>query len=52
MLSADALRTDRSAEDVAEALAALGADDEEGASAAYERVAERWRPAQLVENAN
>lgn len=52
VLSADALRADCSAEDVADALAGLAEGDESRASAAYERVVERWRPAQLVENAN
>jgi hypothetical protein len=52
ILSDEALRSDHSAEDIAEALAGLGAGDEERANAAYERIVERWRPAQLMEGAN
>ncbi|MFI6061224.1 hypothetical protein [Streptomyces sp. NPDC051286] len=42
-LSAEQLAGDRSAADVAEGIAALRAGDTEGASAAYGRLAERWR---------
>ncbi|MFE7705405.1 hypothetical protein ACFU6I_06265 [Streptomyces sp. NPDC057486] len=42
-LSAEQLAADRSAADVAEGIAALRAGDTEGASAAYGRLAERWR---------
>jgi hypothetical protein len=46
------LRTDDSAGDVAEALAALHRGDTKLASAAYDRVTERWRPAYSVESSN
>ncbi|WP_406094517.1 hypothetical protein [Streptomyces sp. NBC_01013] len=42
-LPAEQLAADRSAADVAEGIAALGAGDTEGASEAYARLAERWR---------
>ncbi|MEW2176104.1 hypothetical protein AB0890_07175 [Streptomyces sp. NPDC005406] len=42
-LPAKQLAGDRSAADVAEGIAALGAGDAEGASEAYARLAERWR---------
>ncbi|MFJ2090350.1 hypothetical protein ACIOEW_13925 [Streptomyces sp. NPDC087901] len=42
-LSAEQLAGDRSAADVAQGIAALGAGDAEGASEAYARLAERWR---------
>ncbi|MET7644897.1 hypothetical protein ABZS83_14860 [Streptomyces sp. NPDC005426] len=42
-LPAEQLAGDRSAADVAEGIAALGAGDAEGASEAYARLAERWR---------
>jgi hypothetical protein len=42
-LSAEQLAGDRSAADVAEGIAALQVGDTEGASAAYGRLAERWR---------
>ncbi|WP_406452678.1 hypothetical protein OG782_19520 [Streptomyces sp. NBC_00876] len=42
-LSAEQLAGDRSAADVAEAVAALRAGDAEAASEAYARLAERWR---------
>lgn len=42
-LPAEQLAGDRSAADVAEGLAALRDGDSEGASAAYARLAERWR---------
>lgn len=46
------LAADDSAADVAAALGALSTGDGAAAGAAYERVAERWRPAQLQEGAN
>jgi hypothetical protein len=46
------LRTDDSAGDVAEALAALQRGDTKLASAAYERVIDRWRIAYSVESSN
>jgi hypothetical protein len=46
------LRTDDSAGDVAEALAALQRGDTKLASAAYERVIDRWRVAYSVESSN
>lgn len=46
------LRTDDSAGDVAEALAALHRGDTKLATAAYERVTERWRVAYAVESSN
>ena len=46
------LRSDDSAGDVAEALAALQRGDRKLASAAYERVIERWRVAYSVESSN
>jgi hypothetical protein len=46
------LRTDDSAGDVAEALAALQRGDTKLASAAYERVIDRWRDAYSVESSN
>ena len=46
------LRTDDSAGDVAEALAALQRGDTKLASMAYDRVTERWRVAYSVESAN
>ena len=46
------LRTDDSAGDVAEALAALQRGDTKLASAAYERVTDRWRIAYSVESSN
>ncbi|MDQ6874922.1 MAG: hypothetical protein M3042_07670 [Actinomycetota bacterium] len=48
----NALAADESAADVAAALGALSTGDAAGAGAAYERVADRWRPAQLQEAAN
>lgn len=52
-LCADAaLRSDDSVADIAEALAALGRGDTKGATAAYERVTDRWRAAHSVESAN
>lgn len=42
-LAADHLAADRSAADVAEGIAALGAGDSEAAGVAYARLAERWR---------
>ena len=46
------LRTDDSAGDVAEALAALQQGDTKLASVAYDRVTERWRIAYSVESSN
>ncbi|HYT10953.1 MAG TPA: hypothetical protein VEL73_09875 [Mycobacteriales bacterium] len=46
------LRSDDSAGDVAEALAALGRADTTAATEAYERVMDRWRSAHRVEAAN
>jgi hypothetical protein len=46
------LRTDDSAGDVAEALAALQRGDTKLASVAYERVIDRWRVAYSVESSN
>ena len=46
------LRTDDSAGDVAEALAALHRGDTKLASKAYERVIDRWRNAYSVESSN
>jgi len=46
------LRTDDSAGDVAEALAALHRGDTKLASMAYDRVTERWRLAYSTESAN
>jgi hypothetical protein len=46
------LRTDDSAGDVAEALAALQRGDTKLASVAYDRVIERWRIAYAVESSN
>lgn len=52
-LCADAeLRADDSAGDIAEALAALHRGDTKEATAAYERVTERWRGAYAVESSN
>jgi hypothetical protein len=52
-LCADAeLRNDDSAGDVAEALAALAGGDTKAATAAYDRVTERWRMAYAVESSN
>jgi len=46
------LRTDDSAGDVAEALAALQRGDTELATSAYDRVTERWQVAYAVESSN
>jgi hypothetical protein len=46
------LRADDSAGDITEALVALGAGEVERATAAYDRVIERWRIAHRVESAN
>jgi hypothetical protein len=46
------LRSDDSAGDVAEAVAALAAGDTTTATEAYERVMDRWRMAHRVESAN
>jgi hypothetical protein len=50
--SDEQLRSDDSAGEIAEALAALGAGDSDAAAEAYERVLERWREAQRLESAN
>jgi hypothetical protein len=52
LLADEDLRTDDSAGDVANAMAALGRGDIEDAARAYDRVIARWRTAQLVESAN
>lgn len=52
LLGDEELRTDDSAGDVAEALSALARGDVKDAGAAYDRIIERWRMAQLVESAN
>ncbi len=46
------LRDDTSVADVAAALDGLAAGDGAAAGAAYDRVAQRWREAQLAQNAN
>ena len=46
------LRADDSVADVVEAIAALSRGDNKAATAAYERVTDRWRAAQSVETAN
>jgi hypothetical protein len=52
-LCADAeLRSDDSAGDVAEAIAALSQGDTERATKAYDRVTDRWRVAYAVESSN
>ncbi|WP_405779091.1 hypothetical protein [Streptomyces sp. NBC_00859] len=51
-LSAEQLEEDRSAADVATAVAALRAGDEEAADAAYERLGERWRAVRERQTAN
>ncbi|WP_328328642.1 MULTISPECIES: hypothetical protein [unclassified Streptomyces] len=51
-LSDEQLEEDRSAADVAAAVAALRAGDEETADAAYERLADRWRAVRARQTAN
>ncbi|WP_406138372.1 hypothetical protein [Streptomyces sp. NBC_01089] len=51
-LSDEQLAEDRSAADVAAAVAALRAGDEETADAAYERLADRWRAVRARQTAN
>ncbi|MFE2376263.1 hypothetical protein [Streptomyces sp. NPDC059398] len=51
-LSDEQLAQDRSAADVAAAVAALRAGDEETADAAYERLADRWRAVRARQTAN
>jgi hypothetical protein len=46
------LRSDDSVAEIAEAIAALGGGDTKAATAAYERVTDRWRAARSVEAAN
>jgi hypothetical protein len=52
LLDDEALRSDNSVEDIAEAVAALGRTDADGVAAAYERVVNRWRVIAGVESAN
>jgi hypothetical protein len=52
LLDDEELRADDSAEDLAEAVAALGRADADGVAAAYERVVNRWRVIAGVESAN
>lgn len=52
LLTPEQLAEDRSADDVAAALAALARSDSAAAAEAYGRVGERWRRIQLAENAN
>lgn len=51
-LSGEQLEEDRSAADVAAAVAALRSGDEETADAAYERLADRWRAVRARQTAN
>lgn len=46
------LRSDDSVADIAEALLSLGRGDTKAATAAYERVTDRWRAARSVETSN
>jgi len=52
LLDDDALSEDESAADVAEALAALAAEDASTAAASYTRLMERWRAVQALERAS
>jgi len=52
LLDDDALADDQSAADVAEALAALAAEDARTAAASYTRLMERWRAIQALERAS
>ncbi len=52
LLGDEALRGDDSVELVALGLAGLSKDDSQGATAAYERLVQRWREIQLLERSN
>jgi hypothetical protein len=52
LLTDDDLRADESARDVAAALSALAAGDEDLASAAYEALVDRWATVRALEHAN
>jgi hypothetical protein len=52
LLADDALVADLSARDVATALAALAAGDDDAASAAYESLVDRWAAVRALEHAN
>lgn len=52
LLDDDSMAGDRSAADVAEALAALAAQDARAAAASYTRLMERWRAVQALERAS
>ncbi len=52
LLSEEALKEDDSVELVAEGLQGLSQDDGAGATAAYERLVQRWREIQLLERSN
>jgi hypothetical protein len=52
LLSDQALKDDDSVELVAEGLLGLSQDDGAGATAAYERLVQRWREIQLLERSN
>ena len=52
LLTDDDLRADESARDVAAALSALAAGDEDLASAAYEALVDRWAAVRALEHAN
>ena len=52
LLSEQALKEDDSVELVAEGLRGLSQDDGAGATAAYERLVQRWREIQLLERSN
>jgi hypothetical protein len=52
LLDDEALTTDKSARDVADALSALARGDASGAAAAYDRIITRWQTVSFVESAN
>jgi hypothetical protein len=52
LLNEEALLADDSVELVATGLAGLSKDDSQGATAAYERLVQRWREIQLLERSN
>lgn len=52
LLNEEALRADDSVELVATGLVGLSKDDSQGATAAYERLVQRWREIQLLERSN
>jgi hypothetical protein len=52
LLNDEALRADDSVELVATGLVGLSKDDSQGATAAYERLVQRWREVQLLERSN